>query len=164
MSTLYLHIGTPKTGTTSLQRFFLKNRMALRKQGCKFPVFTKIDTENEVAARHNGRFLTPIIKDKNYISQCYDAIYELAKKHSKIIITDEYLFNNCGNSKKFWIDLKNKLYYLIGKHNHHLCILFLGLGRIYKHSSYYSLTLSNFVPKLFNSSKKHSRLNKQSLL
>jgi hypothetical protein len=35
---LALHIGTPKTGTTTLQRWFAANRVALRDQGVCYPV------------------------------------------------------------------------------------------------------------------------------
>ncbi|MCD7709423.1 MAG: hypothetical protein LUI02_06065 [Clostridiales bacterium] len=38
MKTLYLHIGTPKTATTSIQEFCAKNRKLLRQQGIRFPL------------------------------------------------------------------------------------------------------------------------------
>ena len=35
---LYLHIGTEKTGTTSVQKFFKANRALLAKNGIVYPV------------------------------------------------------------------------------------------------------------------------------
>lgn len=106
MSTLYLHIGTPKTGTTSLQRFFIKNRSALRNKGCKFPVF-KYDTGVHIS--HNGRFLSPATKDKKFVQNCFENIYQLAEKYPKIILTEELLWNTVGNNKKFWEELNKNL-------------------------------------------------------
>lgn len=37
MKTLYLHIGMPKTGTSSIQKFLLQNPEALARQGYCFP-------------------------------------------------------------------------------------------------------------------------------
>lgn len=39
MKTLYLHIGTPKTATTSIQSFCYQNREILEKQGFYYPMF-----------------------------------------------------------------------------------------------------------------------------
>ena len=41
MSELILHIGTSKTGTTSLQKFFSVNRESFRKHGISYPSFTE---------------------------------------------------------------------------------------------------------------------------
>lgn len=37
MKTIYLHIGTPKTGTSALQKFFLDNRIELKNRGISYP-------------------------------------------------------------------------------------------------------------------------------
>ena len=39
MKTLYLHIGTPKTGTTSIQNFCMDNQKQLEEKGFYFPIF-----------------------------------------------------------------------------------------------------------------------------
>lgn len=41
MKTLYLHIGTPKTGTTSIQEFMVCSREALQKHGICYPDIQK---------------------------------------------------------------------------------------------------------------------------
>ncbi len=47
--TLYLHIGSPKTGTTSIQRFFGANRTLLRKNGFVYPKFPGIENHTKLA-------------------------------------------------------------------------------------------------------------------
>jgi hypothetical protein len=43
MRTLFLHIGTPKTGTSALQWFFFQNRDLLKKVGITYPEFGIVD-------------------------------------------------------------------------------------------------------------------------
>ena len=54
MGELVLHIGLPKTGTSSLQRFFSLNRKQLADHGVGFPVFSKQPTAPQI---RNGYFL-----------------------------------------------------------------------------------------------------------
>lgn len=49
MPDLRLHIGTHKTGTTSVQRFFAQNRAALREAGVWYPEFTIADFPDHYA-------------------------------------------------------------------------------------------------------------------
>ena len=37
MSTVYIHVGTPKTGTSAIQVFFTKNRKLLKEKGVCYP-------------------------------------------------------------------------------------------------------------------------------
>lgn len=46
MTTIYLHIGTPKTGTTALQKFLFNNREKLLEKGSLYPVSGMISTQN----------------------------------------------------------------------------------------------------------------------
>ena len=39
MRTLYVHIGTPKTATTSIQMFCVENQKVLNKQSYSYPLF-----------------------------------------------------------------------------------------------------------------------------
>ncbi len=47
--TIYFHIGTPKTGTTSLQQFLAANREALAKQGYGYPSFLGQENHTRLA-------------------------------------------------------------------------------------------------------------------
>ena len=55
MRTLYVHIGTPKTATTSIQMFCVENQEILNEQGYSYPLLEF--TYPHVANRRNGHFL-----------------------------------------------------------------------------------------------------------
>lgn len=55
MKTLYLHIGTPKTATSSIQKFLAENWDVLQKHGYFLPESTHIYPR--VNARRNAHFL-----------------------------------------------------------------------------------------------------------
>lgn len=105
MKTLYLHIGTPKTGTTSIQRFFREHPHFLKKQGYVYPDFGKI--YEGVGVARNGHFL---VLNKDEFKEAYiDAvkkIKKLSKKYNNIIISEEAVWNNSKNIKTFIDDMK----------------------------------------------------------
>ena len=55
MTTVYISIGTQKTGTTALQTFLGKNNEALHKQNCSYP-FMDLNIEKKYDNR-NAQFL-----------------------------------------------------------------------------------------------------------
>ena len=55
MRTLYVHIGTPKTATTSIQMFCVENQEILNEQGYSYPLLDFVYPH--VAHRRNGHFL-----------------------------------------------------------------------------------------------------------
>ena len=59
MSVLYLHIGTPKTGTSAIQAFLgiEKNRGVLEKNGFSFPLFTDFRKEDDAVLVRNAHTL-----------------------------------------------------------------------------------------------------------
>ena len=61
MKTLYIHIGTPKTGTTSIQNFCGLNREKLKEQGVLYPIMNYHYERKSV--NRNGYFLTGTIKE-----------------------------------------------------------------------------------------------------
>lgn len=105
-STVYVHIGSPKTGTTAIQLFLRKNMKALEKKGLKYPFFKR--EFKGVRRQRNGHFLSDTVNDTEFIESCFNTIYEEAEKFPKIILTDEELFNFGGYSQDFWSNLKNR--------------------------------------------------------
>ena len=61
MGELVLHIGTQKTGTTALQKFFTDNRARFRDHGWDYPALTA-QFSNPSGSR-NGHFLTRLCRD-----------------------------------------------------------------------------------------------------
>lgn len=76
MKTLYIHVGTSKTGSTALQTFCAKNRKILETNGFYYPAFPiKYDY---VGKARNGHFLyTEDMDDKESVFwDCIDTIRE----------------------------------------------------------------------------------------
>lgn len=101
MKILYLHIGTPKTATTSIQNFCWDNREELKKQGYCYPLFEY--RFSNVQKYRNAHFLVGRIKDENGNRQ-YDQeqeivregigkILSLFEKYDNIILSDEGIWN-----------------------------------------------------------------------
>lgn len=101
MTTIYLHIGMPKTGTTSLQKLLFYNRKKLLEQGYLYPITgTNISSKKGLKAySHNS-----LVKMLNYNTdsqgegfsqcesweECKKEINTLAIKSKKVIISAEF--------------------------------------------------------------------------
>lgn len=107
MKTLYLHIGTMKTGTTAIQTFLEKNSEFLERQSCVYPIFP-YKFKNR-AHRRNGNFLDLVYTDsrgdsseeRNHqmVEDCLGTIKKLFKKYDKVVLSDEILFWNLRKNK-----------------------------------------------------------------
>ncbi len=112
-STLYIHIGTPKTGTTALQSFLAKNRKVLKAHGAVFPDFGLI--YKGVAKNRNAHFLVASKKPfkTKEMKVCLARLKELSGKYEKLLISDESVWTFYGHpdveAKPFWETLKKKL-------------------------------------------------------
>ncbi len=87
-TTLYLHIGTPKTGTTAIQRFFYINRDELKENGLLYPG----ENENHYIAALEIREADKPFLDTN--SECYKVFTEIAANcgvFRKILLSAEIL-------------------------------------------------------------------------
>lgn len=106
MATVYLHIGTPKTGTSFLQNFFQDNRAVLEKQGYVYPDFKM--TFAGVGKARNGHFLAYKKEDAETVYQTAMElmIQEFCQKFDKIILSEEALWNYGVNIEKFVNDMK----------------------------------------------------------
>lgn len=111
MPTVYLSIGTPKTGTTAIQTFLRENEAFLNQQGYCFPDFT-LEIGNGGYRDRNGHFLiynegNEIQYDEDEIrEEGFRAIGKLAKKYPNIILSDEELWKGSGKRSGFWADAK----------------------------------------------------------
>ncbi len=108
MAILYLHIGTPKTGTTAIQYFLWSNRSALKKQGFCFPKFKK--QFEGVPEKRNAHFLVNGVykKKRNYEDEKRDredGMRELLgylDKNEHVILSDEAIWHSCNQVENFW--------------------------------------------------------------
>lgn len=114
MKTLYIHIGTPKTGTTSIQNFCGLNREKLREQGVLYPIMNYHYERKSV--NRNGYFLTGTIKEngtrnKEKEKEVFDSelqyIVDCFKENDTILLSDESIWWATSTRRKgLWKDLK----------------------------------------------------------
>ncbi|MBR1629613.1 MAG: hypothetical protein IJ679_10190 [Lachnospiraceae bacterium] len=93
MKTLYLHIGTAKTGTTSLQKFFAINRSLLQKKGFSFPEMP-FGFEDVGQKNRNGHFLTLYDEpdtEKKW-EKGWKTVRETFLKSNNVILSDEQIW------------------------------------------------------------------------
>ncbi len=115
MATVYLHIGPPKTGSTTIQNLMWDNREVLEKHGICYPDFGY--RYPFAGYRRNAHFLIfPYINEngraiKKVPGDLYEdglnRLEELGKKFDKIILTDEGIWWSSRYRKDFWDRLKS---------------------------------------------------------
>lgn len=101
MKTLYLHIGTPKTATTAIQRFCEDNQSILNKYGYDYPAFAY--RYSNVGIWRNGHFLVGKMFDEEgkrdfaredaIFEEGFRTIYELFEKYDNIVLSDEGIWH-----------------------------------------------------------------------
>lgn len=107
MSTVYIHIGMPKTGTTAIQDFLAANRKNLKKQNAVYPDF-HLNYE-WVSKTRNAFWLTNRGFDEKEAEACFAEINRLSEQWDKIILSDEVLWNGRGFSSEFWNMVRDNL-------------------------------------------------------
>lgn len=102
MSTVYLHIGTAKTGTTAIQRFLPMNRALLNRQDYDHPLMPFHFPR--MGDGRNAHFLT-LWDDKSKWADRWDkgfaVIRDAAEQFGHIIMSDEVLWAE-GAKEGFW--------------------------------------------------------------
>ena len=101
MSTVYLHIGMPKTGTSALQMFLPMNQEQLQKKGFFYPEMPF--RFPNVGIRRNGHFLTlwENKADAPEWEQGFLAVQEALREHENIILSDENIWSK-QRLDRFW--------------------------------------------------------------
>ena len=92
--TIYIHIGTPKTGTTAIQRFLTQNSTILAQKGILYPIVGRFYVENQKQIYNSENALTAIngrvIFDRELFKEQLDIF---AKSDcSTMILSEENLF------------------------------------------------------------------------
>lgn len=107
MTVLYLHIGTPKTGTSFMQAFLRNNEAALKEQGYVYPDFDFCYPG--IGKNRNGQFMNKKfdLAGVNY-ENCVRKIGRCAEEYENILISEESLWNNGGRIPQFVEDMKKK--------------------------------------------------------
>lgn len=114
MKVLYIHIGTPKTGTTAIQAFCQENQKVLEKRGYCYPIFPY--TYADAIQRRNGHFLVGYLKKENgdrdnekeeqIFREGMDRIYALFETYHSVILSDEYIWTITRNKRtSLWKEL-----------------------------------------------------------
>ncbi|MDO5145635.1 MAG: hypothetical protein Q4D60_01395 [Eubacteriales bacterium] len=101
MKTLYLHIGTPKTGTTSLQHFCTENAELLQEKGYCYPIFPHKFRQTNIM--RNAFFLSvkcydenreaDLVEEERMFRQGMDFVIDTFRKYDKVILSDEAIWN-----------------------------------------------------------------------
>lgn len=115
--TLYIHVGTQKTGTTAIQGFLTDNREILREKGYAYPIFPYYYPR--VSEERNAHFLVGRILDengnrckdieqKNY-REAMDYIVKLFEEVDYVVLSDEHIWQSTLRDYPFlWDDLKKE--------------------------------------------------------
>ncbi|MCI6004879.1 MAG: hypothetical protein SOY73_11415 [Blautia sp.] len=117
MKTLYVHIGAPKTGTTSIQKFCQENKEILEKKGYCYP---KFPWKYQVPpTRRNALFLYKEIYDEHgnrmkeeearRAAGGFRMVSELFGTFENVILSDEILWHAFYKRKKtIWKELREE--------------------------------------------------------
>lgn len=97
-TTLYLHIGTPKTGTTAIQEYLGEHKDYLESKGFCYPELRQI---NAPLVR-NAHFLAYRDFNLDLEKENWNKLAELSQRFDNIILSDEVVFYSGGQSPYFW--------------------------------------------------------------
>lgn len=111
---LYVHVGTPKTGTSAIQQFCATNGEAFEKQGYCYPILP-YKYPNKAIVR-NGHFLTGLIHDKNgkrnveeerrIFLEGMETVKKLFVTHKGVVLSDETLWRSTTHWRpELWSEL-----------------------------------------------------------
>ena len=105
MRTLFLHIGTPKTATTSIQMFCVENSSILNKKGFCYPL---LDFKYpNVEKRRNGHFIIGHLyrdsgernleKEEQMWLKGLDMVHSSFSEYDNVILSDEHMWTSLSH-------------------------------------------------------------------
>ncbi|MCR5665191.1 MAG: hypothetical protein K6G01_00040 [Eubacterium sp.] len=108
MSTLYIHLGTPKTGSSAIQLYLADNKEQLQKQNYCFAEFPVKFAET--GKYRNGHFLLYLQRPKELKNWqlCVDELKNALDQYDNVILTEEALWG-WQRKKNWWNDVKTFL-------------------------------------------------------
>ena len=119
MSTLFLHIGTPKTGTSAIQAFLGmdKNKAVLENHGFSFPFFEDFRSEDDAVMVRNAHTLifgvyqnrTDYDEHEDLRKAFWDKIKQLLDSGKNVILSDESIWHICLKMDGFFEDICKKV-------------------------------------------------------
>ena len=115
MTTIYLHVGAPKTGTTALQYFLYDNRTVLEQHGICYPDFAF--GFPGIPDNRNGHFLVHRVldehrhrvreKEKEIFDVGFRKLEELVGQYDQILLSEETLWNDREMQTKKYEKIRN---------------------------------------------------------
>lgn len=99
MSTLYIHCGMQKTGTTAIQHFLAANREVLKQNHAVYPDFSEL--YDWISAKRNGHWLLKRNQD-GFLENGLAHILKLAEQYDKILLSDEQIWSMRAHDPEFW--------------------------------------------------------------
>lgn len=117
MSTVYIHVGTPKTGTSAIQVFCSKNRKLLKEKGVCYPNLG-FDFPG-ISSNRNGHCLNAYIFDENHkrlrdqerevADQALEKLTGMLDNFPVFVLSDEQIWNNKDITTERLLHYKEKL-------------------------------------------------------
>lgn len=121
MKTLYLHIGTTKTATSSIQKFLRINREVLEKHSYCYPPLPHI--YSHISKDRNGHFLVgnlylpdgsrDLLRERVYKKEGMKQVLACFQQYDNVILSDEVIWRVTSRSRKGLFP------YLIGRAKEH---------------------------------------------
>lgn len=118
MATVYLHIGSQKTGTSAIQQFLLMNEKRLNQEGVAFPYFD-IPYDGKYRQRRNAHFLVyhSHMEDKrgraqqeqDFYEKGFETLRQMGSDYDKIVLTDEAVWYRQDEKEGFWQDVLSRM-------------------------------------------------------
>lgn len=150
MKTIYFHIGSPKAGSSTIQKFCVVNSQELGELGLHYPLNSKLFARNRLA---NGYLLASNFMDANTRTKSWD-IYKreiLQSNNKNVLISEEGLFLNPNLSRFCELNsdgLQFKFIIYIRKSFEYLCSFWSEMCRLHergRHYIKYPISLERFL-------------------